>query len=289
MLSGGPGRPSLLALAALALALPGCASPPAADAADGAAPEGPAELAAPGAGLAPDAAGLASVLRLSGCSDALTAFSYPPEPLVATAPPPGWAGNAPQELRYQLQACHRVSIDAFERGPRHVLMEVHSNGVPPPGCEGGYTRARILSRVWVDDAEIAAHLRQAYGMPAEVAEFTLEETTVQGSTTSRWTFGLPGGAASTLEAQRWDAPDDASETVDHRFFWEASPGRIAYLDLDGIRHYQANAPLAITGDIKPPLLHGAIGPWVGYGAQGEGLEVVAPIRRFGDLQCATPA
>jgi hypothetical protein len=226
-------------------------------------------------------------LILSDCTDALVTFSYPPAEVTGTAPPPGWDSTFPHELRYEIQKCNRVAVDGFERGPRFMLMESHNNGVPPEACSGDYARARVLYRLWIDDHEIATHLQQVYGMPSSFAHFSLQTEAAAGEGISTWAFGAPDAETSMLRAHR-DSPDETGEVVNDRYFWIVGDSRVSYIDLNGVFDHPALSAPLVTGDIKPPLLHGSTGPWVGYGGEGGGFQATAPIVEFNDLRCESP-
>lgn len=226
---------ALLAAAAFGLLLAGCAG-------DGPGTPAPQPAAAP-----PAPAPLAGLV-LDGCVG-WSAFEVVPAPLHPGTRPAGWAAPSPgvdASVALLGLACQRMAIGPFERGPVRVLFESHTNAEVPAACAAdrdGFVALSVLASVWVEDAEVAAHLAQVYGMPAREGVFS--------GSGQAWSWGPPGAPASTVQVMDEAAAPQPSHAAD-RFFWANGTG-LGALEL---RHDATRpaVPHAAAGEMAPPML-----------------------------------
>jgi hypothetical protein len=137
------------------------------------------------------------------CKLASTAVTLPSSVNVVDAPP-GW-NNLPvngvgYNLIVELMVCQKVNFTRFERGPIHILFEEHTRIHIPPTCvRPNSSEPFLLEQAFVDDAQIAQFLKDAFGVPVKHATFTLAEQNATGSFYSQnWTWAVDGMQPSQL-------------------------------------------------------------------------------------------
>lgn len=204
--------------------------------------------------------------------------------------PPGWEPDATEDNRYyfMVNRCERVSIGSFERGPIHFLLEAHGGVEPPPAClefDDEPNDVKVLLGLWVDDQELAAFLRDTYGMPAQVGTMQLDVTPQGDAETHQWTWELEGSEASTLVGIHPGGMEGASTYLD-RLVWNNGVG-VTMLDFheDSVLPYQP-FPTA-QGILAPPMAYGegTARPFAGLASVWKESDHYGPIARFGDFEC----
>jgi hypothetical protein len=233
-------RAALCGLLAL-LALAGCIGPDAAPA-----PAAPAQTASP----------IPSELHLSKCEGWQSGSLPFPRSVGPGQGPPEWAPTDPalptSSVLMVGYRCERISLGPFERGPLHLVLDVHDHADIPQACRDGSPTgavAFVLSSLWVDDAEVAAVLNQTHGMPARLAEV---QATQAGATAVRtWTWGPKGQPPSTLT---FADGGDRQPTVPSNLLllWQRGAG-IGGLALFAQREATRVEPPAY-GTLQPPMV-----------------------------------
>ncbi len=118
-------------------------------------------------------------ITMDGCVAWVLSRGFNPTESPPPVPEPWHSIKAPGEFELQLRgfACERLAVGPFER-PVNMIAELHSNRTTPEGCEqpGLITPGlpKILHKLWLDDAEVAAYLAKQHGMPVGLASMTLQ-------------------------------------------------------------------------------------------------------------------
>lgn len=239
--------------------------------------------AAPPAQRAPSAAPSDGGLILTHCAG-LTADSYYAG---ATAPgqrPSGWPGAPPTLpatwVGVRALLCQRIALGPFERGPIHLAFDWHNNARAPAGCGGEGGASAVLATAWTDDAELAAHLRDRFALPAFVASFSEEATAVAGGGWRTWTWAADGAPSSVGVLAEGPASPKAGQVVS---FWPAGDG-VGRLVLNVTE--SPSPVLPAQGSMRPPML---AGDFTGLGQWLEGYEASGTLTLFTDSDCQAEA
>lgn len=184
-----------------------------------------------------------------------------------------------------------MSVGPFERGPVHLLLEMHDNLNAPASCReipGDYTSDETLSQLWLDDAEIVEYLQATYALPIRFASFNVAQDNVGTVTRDQWSFGVPGEPTSTLEGMIGGT--DATSFPVYRLYYAPTEGRIAFMDFAVHLDYEGLGDTLTTGKLAPPLLYASAGPGdlVAYGSPSRNGYFSGEVRQFGDDQCKEP-
>lgn len=269
--------PALVAVALL-LCLPslaGCAAPPAA---------GPAAH--------PPLALRALRLELSGCTGwEGPSVAYP----AAIAPgqaPRGWEPQGPPTdavVTMGAFACDRLSLGRFERGPIRLLYDAHNRATFPEACHApgtGYVPLSVLHALWVDDAEVAAELRDAYHLPAAYARLDQRVQAVGAARLLTWAWG-EGAARSNLTVV--DHGPAIHAPAEGRLFWEAGGG-IAMLALAHTFTAPPSDARLSYGTLAPSTLAGSVagGAYLGNLYAYPALATTGAFTFFRDRDCREP-
>jgi hypothetical protein len=299
-MSRGHLRRSLLLLAGLALAASGCLGTKGSPPADSPMPAQPASTSAtqttadlPPVAPPPAAASVPPQIAWNKCQglDSSIFFYDNVVDLDGGRTPPGWEPDPTQDDRYlfMMNRCERVSIGPFERGPATFLLEVHSAVNAPKACtefNAGFEDMEVLLGLWVDDRDLAAYLAQAFGLPAEFAEFSLQAAPQGDGQTQQWTWSA-GGQESTLTAYRPGGDEGLSPYLE-RVVWHNETG-VSFLDLhdDDVIPFTVSPPAA--GVLAPPMNYaqGTARPYAGLVSVWNEGDHYGPIFRFGDMECKT--
>lgn len=194
-------------------------------------------------------------LHLSNCTG-FQASTWPiPAALSPARPPQGWEGEPTHALFLLGFECGRLALGPFER-PVRLLVEAHTDAVVPAGCaRGARTQDLVLHAAWLDDAEVAAFLAQAYGLPAAAAAFEAGTVGQGGALLRTWRWAAPGHASSDLRV-----PDAGSQLPDfwaNRLLWPRGEGLgTLTLSFDRTRASAGDlqAPLQGEGTMAEPML-----------------------------------
>lgn len=242
----------------------------------------------PTGGPAPGLSRLNSSI-LSGCTGLFSVVRYPWS-LGPASPPPNWTGDSDlgQEVSQLALDCQRVSWGSFER-PTRMVWEVHTNAPAPASCaEGSYSRYLIITRIFLEDMELADFLNETYGLPVHSATVWRNETLEQGQRHDVWTWTPLGYQPSWMENWRLNRSDfDTSDTYNDRYAWDNGSG-ISFMDEHSERKWGANTVLT-PGEMNPPMLNAAHGaPYSGVGTLWDDVHTEFTIRKFGDYACTEP-
>lgn len=179
--------------------------------------------------------------------------------------------------------CSRVGVGEFERGPIRIIMEGHTNYVPPSECaRGDFDRANVLANFWINDQELAVYLLNL-GLPATFAEITLEEIPDGGPRTWIWSGG---GSESRLSVSN-NHVDSGTTDFTTRLYWFINDS-IAFLDFNYSGPYDLTTPA--WGLISPPAAFAVAGPtsWHGLANTLATMDITGEFSWFGDLDCEQP-
>lgn len=236
-----------------------------------------------------------SLLRLDDCDLGLVTLATLVTSQVDATPPPGWEpGPTPaMQLHVEIQHCERVTVGPYSRGPHFVLIERHGGFMAPASCEqGNFSESNVLSKIWIDDAEIAAYLHDSLGMPAAFAAIAVEESGVDGAAKKWvWTFGLPGETPSTIEEVQHDADLDSVIIETLRLFWLNDDEGISYLDATVTTGGDQWGNRFNTGNFRKPFLYATTGTET-YAGTGDALKdsnLIGDFSHFRDSACTDPS
>lgn len=208
--------------------------------------------------------------------------------------PPGWEAPPGDNSNYIffMSTCERISLGNLERGPASFLFEIHWGLFPPESCrefEPGYEYAAVILSIWVDDAEVAAVLRDDLQMPVVVGEFSSEIVPQGDAELHTWTWKADGAEESTITVGHPGGQESPGAPVD-RFVWHNGTG-VSFLDLAQDRLLpDAFVPTA-QGMLAPPMRYAETAgptPFVGATSVWKQGDFYGPIYRFGDMACKQP-
>lgn len=235
-------------------------------------------------------------LSWTGCVAWAAQAGGPASTLPDWPTPPGWewsdaaeraiAGASVLTLR-----CDRVSFGSLERGPLTLMLEDHNRFHIPAKCtpeSNGVPVHIVLGSLYVDDAELAAALAQAYGMPTRIAHFTDDAQDVGGGAqTHRVTWSVEGG--ETSELQLVDDGTGMEDRIIYRYFW-ASGNQLFRWEIDA----QEPQPVFFTnrvgqGTIKPPMMMAEVSEdFAGLAQYYPTYESTSSFLVFNDFGCEEP-
>jgi hypothetical protein len=169
------------------------------------------------------------------------------------------------------------------------MLEIHTDGEPPAACKQGHPNGNfIVSRLWINDIDVAAYLKSTFGLPAENAAMGFQQTTTGALVENHWTFGVPGQQASDLTTRRV-LSNDSYAPQQTRYFWHNQANGTSYMDFSETWHYSQADPQAINGTLHDPLLYGKVGSFLSRGNQFVDTDVSAQVIQFRDTQCKEPS
>ena len=205
--------------------------------------------------------------------------------------PPGWEQPIDTISSYQLIVfrCGRVSIGPYER-PVTGMTEAHNKITVPQQCidfNSDLNDIYVLAALWIDDAEIAAHLRTHYGMPVRVATFNYEDESVSSGQRS-WTWATESFPASEMNLPFVDGTGNAAEWTS-RLVWHNGTGVSVWDKKESSVGDNLPQALGVYGVLHEPMLHARMDgePVAGRGGTFIG-DLSGAIYRFGDLECKKP-
>lgn len=227
-------------------------------------------------------------ILLSGCVDGAARFDVP-EGLLETPVPPGWEGRngLPTTVSVLALFCEHLSLGEFERGPVRLVLETHGKFNAPENCRrGDYSFLNILTRILVDDAEVAEALQSELGIPTSVAQIGQEP---QGSPTAqsvRFAWTVAGQGESWMRIERTASELQEVERV-YRLVWPAGE-RLGFIDLKLDAVQTQFEPTATVGSFASPMLIATTGlPLVlGIGVIDEEIFPEGQFRFFEGYECA---
>jgi hypothetical protein len=267
--------PAWLALAAILLLLPGCVQR---------APAAPPDSVH----FSLDLAGL----HMSRCHGFLSSTTVPRATAPGTAPP-GWEPRdktQPEAYVFLLGlACNRVAVGPLERGPVSLLLESHSNADIPPACAGDkFTESSVMvaSLLLVNDTGLAAYLRDALGLPSQVADIR-EESSATPAMHPAWAWAVGTGASSTLTVT--DAGGKAASDAPDRFLWAHGNGT-GMLDLTYVTTGPQGGSQTAYGRAEAPMLLAGQpdGRFTGTAQSFTSVDADGGVRFYRDGRCAHP-
>jgi hypothetical protein len=228
-------------------------------------------------------------LLLTDCVGMLVKAFYPGQGAPG-ARPDGWP-PAPPALGYttvgmQALRCQRVALGAFERGPIHLALDWHNNAQAPPACGGEDPTANIVATAWTDDPDLAAHLRDAFGLPAFASPVQEEAADLAAGRWHTWSWGLDSDP-SRLSVLSSSLQQHQRPSL-FRAFWadgDAAAAGVGRLELNWTAT-EAAADVPAQGSMRPPMLAGdftGTGQWLG------GYEASGSVTRFRDTGCREAA
>lgn len=208
--------------------------------------------------------------------------------------PPGWAWS--DSLQDPLAGvtvlgvrCERVSFGALERGPMTLLLDTHSKAHVPSNCmthADTLTVHAVLGTLYLDDADLATQLAQAYGLPTAVVEFGEEVQELGAAKARHATWGAPGGVPSEMVLF-----DDGTETparTIYRNYWVHGDRLVRWqIDVD--------LPLPVvgtrlgTGSMHVPMMMAQMGEqFVGTADWYPSFESTNTFTVYDDFGCEGP-
>lgn len=233
-------------------------------------------------------------IEWTGCQGALMGLDGPSE-VYAGSVPPGWDSSEPlNTIQLRIDKCERVSWGRFERGPVYTIQEWHGDFVAPATCreEGKYDLRTMLESIWFSDPDLAAHAREAHGMPAHAAEFGFAEADVGGATEVTWTWVMPGQAGSRLVFLDLGGELDRTYEFVHRVYWPNGFG-VSFMDFGETYASDVLDAVSAHGELQAPLLHGRSMPAAEFASAQVTREdhgaASAAISRFKDDACLDPS
>jgi hypothetical protein len=204
--------------------------------------------------------------------------------------PVGWEPTNPAAPAWSAVGgldCRRIRVGPYERGPVRIVWDGHTNANPPVRCtaqQAPLTQSLVLNAFLVNDAQVAADLRDRYGMPALFADVQVQATAPLLQ--QEWTWAPPGQPASTLTV-RSDGGNQSYEGAD-RFWWPRGAG-LGQLDVAYTRSGSQFSPLPSQGTMRPPmLLPPPAGHFVGNLAHFPTLAGEGRVTLYTDFLCAHP-
>jgi hypothetical protein len=224
------------------------------------------------------------------CTGLFSALSYP-RGTGPASPPPNWTGNPDlgQDVSQLALDCQRVGWGPFER-PARMVWEVHNNAPAPTACaQGNYSRFFIVTRVFLDDPELAAFLSTTYGLPIHLSTIWHNVTTENNQQHDVWTWIPTGYQASWMDNWRFNSSEfDTNDVYRNRYAWDHGSG-IALMDENTRREWGANS-IVTPGQMNPPMLNANTNglPYAGRGTLWDNLEGEFTFKKFGDYACEKP-
>lgn len=193
---------------------------------------------------------------LSGCTSRAVTF-FLPGATHPGQPPPGWEADDLDPASLVLQEfwmCQRLNLTPFER-PVALVFEGHRHFRVPPQCDTGGSIS-ALHRLWINDRQVANHLKEFHGVPAEFAEInrTQEDMPAEGSRES-W-FWLPdGGTAPTTWTFILPPSQTRSANYEQRWYWYDQGSELLRAIDSAIQYQDAMAETFTTvGSLHEPAL-----------------------------------
>lgn len=202
--------------------------------------------------------------------------------------PQGWEPRDPLKPGWVFVSgyeCNRIHLGPYERGPVRIVWDGHTNADFPPACVEGMkhpTARLLLNVILVDDAEIAAYLSDAYGLPTFHSPIGIAGQSANAPRQLTWTWG--NGTKSQLNFV--DDGTAGEGPRDERLFWEKDGG-IAALDLAHDGKGSAVADRFGYGQMGSPMLLADVagGVFSGTVRHSFGIETEANVRFYRDLGC----
>lgn len=186
--------------------------------------------------------------------------------------------------------CERISWGPFERGPVHMLWELHSNvDAPDPCYVGEWNSFRVLQALWIDDAEIAAYVNSTYGAVTKVAQFQDMDERTSTSQEVEWTWSVDGQPKSTIRYTQGNSTAYVAPIME-RILW-TSGNSVWMFNFMQERMFTNTQTYLTPGELHPPMLWSETGAttYVGRGVAYVSATLSASILKFSDLACTKPA
>lgn len=238
-------------------------------------------------------------LQMTNCTSWYALAEFP----VGAGPgqtPPGWSPPSPTSLVTTVADfgyhCNRVSVGPYERGPVNLLFDTHNNASFPGNCTSnpqggsGSTSFLVMAALFIDDSDIAGFLKSRYGIPAQVATFSMSDQPIGGATVHRWGWASPQGKPSSLTIYDDQKYATVTNTFD-RFFWPRNDG-IGVLEVDENGDGPAGPfyGRAVNGTMQPPMLLSALpgGTYAGDGKWFPTFHSGAKFALYKDRLCQQP-
>jgi hypothetical protein len=208
--------------------------------------------------------------------------------MVSAPVPPGWEYNDPDATLVTMFVliCDHVSLDKFERGPISMVLESHERFSAPENCRlGHYTFLNILTRILVDDAEVADAIHASYGIPTSYAQIRETETVEPLTKLVRFAWNVTGGEESWVDIGRFDNNVSDNPLV-YRYAWDAGT-HLGLVDMNLDSMQTQFEPTAVYGSFKDPMLLASAGPLVaGIGAVSDQFFPEGQIKFYEGYECA---
>ncbi len=226
-------------------------------------------------------------MAVNDCQAWLITQYYAPGQHPATAPPDWEAENDLGVRGVNLYAweCQRINFGPFERGPVRIVVEAHDNFMPPAECrEGNGTFFNAyLSRLLVDDADIANFMHTMHGLPASYAEFDATVDAAAVVSTYTWTWDSDGGVSvvSVIE----DDQQTPADLITTRFLWRNGT-QAGWLHTQFTNTAPIITDRLATWQLAPPMLMASNQTEAGTGSVLVG-SWSATIQQFEDSGCAS--
>lgn len=227
---------------------------------------------------------------LSDCTGGGTRIDVP-EGMLTTPVPPGWEGKngLPTTVTLIALFCDHVSLGDFERGPIRLVLESHEKFNAPDNCrEGDYTYLNILTRIVVDDPEIAAAIQDELTIPTSTGNFTWAEDGTSALKTVRVGWRVDGSPESWFQVGRVEnAIQDSRGT--YRYVWAAGEN-LGLVDMKLDARQTQFEPTAALASFSSPMLIASTGlPYViGVGVVDEEVFPEGTFQFFEGYECANP-
>jgi hypothetical protein len=169
------------------------------------------------------------------------------------------------------------------------LWESHDGFAAPPECQksGHYTFRRMITAMWLDDAEVAQYLHDKYGIQTFVMNIT--PTVSATPPILEWTWTTPGYADGKIQAVNLPLPSQELDE-DFRIYWY-NETVLGYMEWHReSRNDIEGTPISAT--LPPPFLYGEVMPDSNLTTPYAGLEldhdVSATLKMFKDWECKQP-
>lgn len=226
---------------------------------------------------------------LSQCTGFVGVSAPLPRALGPGQRPQGWEPTNPSEpvgyVPVSGYECNRINLGPYERGPVRIVWDGHTNADFPEACMAGKdatTLGLLVNVIMVDDAEIALHLREAYGLPALHSSIDINSQGVGNLRQLTWAWG--NDTKSRMEFVDDGTADSYGRN--ERFFWEKDSG-IGALDLVHDREASAVTDRVGYGKMESPMLSADFGGGVFSGTVNyvSRMETEATFHSYRDLGC----
>ncbi len=269
-------KPAVFALiATLTMALSGClAGPsPGQDHVDHKAMPGESSVSEPRTRITGEApVGTLDLTECNHVSFGLTLHAVP-----HTWPrPDSWPDAFLQRFGYAFYDCERVSWGQYERGPVQILFEGETLELNAYGCTPDrFNSARLVTRVYMDDRELATAWQGFFGDPVSIVEFNFsEEELTEGLNQTRLAWSGESVDASYMMMPHGPHSSGTQEK-EYRYIWFNDT---SILTLDLMIQYEQPDPIGPAGvayfgapsPLAEPIGYEEVGANRYYRVQGAG-------------------